>query len=64
MEVSNVYPSQTVAPRAIAAARPVARGYGRGYGRPLGDWLGWVALIVLPVSSLVAAVSLLGQAIR
>lgn len=60
MEVSNVYPSQTVALRAIAAARPVAR----GYGRPLGDWLGWVALIVLPLSSLVAAVALLGHAIR
>jgi hypothetical protein len=60
MEVSNVYTSHIIAPRAIAAARPAAR---RG-GRPLGDWLGWVALIVLPVSSLVAAVSLLGQAIR
>ena len=60
MEVSNVYTSHIVAPRADAAIRPVAH----RYGRPLGDWLGWVALLVLPVISLVAAVSLLGQAIR
>lgn len=60
MEVSNVYTTHIVAPRAIAVARPVVR----RTGRPLSEWLEWAALIVLPASSLVAAVSLLGQAIR
>jgi hypothetical protein len=60
MEVSSVYVSRIPAPRAVASARPAAR----RYGRSLGDWLSWGALIVLPVTSLLAAVSLLGQATR
>jgi hypothetical protein len=57
----NVYELSVAAPRAAATPR---RKSGVWSCRSLADRLEWVALVVLPVTTLVAAVSFLGQAIR
>lgn len=60
MEQTYIYINRTVIAPAAKAAVSVPR---RG-SRPISEWLEWTALIVLPLSSLVAAVSLLANAVK
>lgn len=57
MEQTYVYINRTVVAPAAVSVPPRS-------SRPLVEWLEWTALIVLPLTSLLAAVSLLANAIR
>ncbi|HEY3266258.1 MAG TPA: hypothetical protein VGM37_04985 [Armatimonadota bacterium] len=56
--------TQAITAPAVIRARTKTISLPRVADRPLADRLEWAAAIVLPLASLVAAVSLLGQAIR
>jgi hypothetical protein len=59
MEQTYIYVNRTaVSPSAVACPRP------RRGSRPLAEWLEWTALIVLPLTTLLAAVSLLANAVQ